>query len=450
MKNKELTYFTVLWMAIPLIFNTIINFSFTIADSIMIAPLGEKYLGAIGQGGIFLNVILTPFIGILGMFTPLVSRIGKENKDTKQQYLVNSVYLAFFLGVLIFFILNFTSEFFTLFNQPIEIVTIVDEYISTLKWSVFIILIYNVMAQMIIVNNKMKVLLMLTLIGNILNILLNWLLIYGNWGFPEYGVIGSAIATNISRMVMLISAISLIYIQSKEKIAFKNFAISLKFIKALLIKGVPKGITNLNDWLTSFILVLMVGWGGINLVAANQVTDLISSVLFMVPQAFYTVIVVRLSDQIGKGEASLTIKATAKKIILVSMTSSAIVIGIVLLTLEYIFSFFSIQSGTDTYLLSMNIMIVHLVFYLIYTIQYSLLAVLDSFLDTKLPSLITLVISYLFIIPAAYLMYKLGYSAVGIWVAEGIGMVIISILFLLRIVKIMRKNTEFTENSISQ
>ena len=109
--------------------------------------------------------------------------------------------------------------------------------------------------------------------------------------------------------------------------------------------------------------------------------------------------------------------------------------SVVILTyfsLPYLISLFSVEVGTDVFELAKKILIVHLIFFPFYCLQYMFLSVLDSMLDTKWPSVISLITTYTFIIPISFFIAYYTKNPVYIWIIDGVGNIILSVVFYLR------------------
>lgn len=436
--SKNLEIIAMIRTVAPIFFFNLVNFSFTIVDSIMVSRLGESSLGAVGQSGIYFNVVMMFFLGLLGIYTPLMSRVNlyKEKEIVKSRFIITIGICAIFATIIIC-ILNFTTLFFDVFKQPQETTKIVNEYINIIKWSAIFTLLYSICVQTVYIIEKTKIIISTVIIGNVLNVILNWIFIYGNLNAPELGVAGAALATLITRIIMLILIVLFIYKTLPYKLLkVKGFLFEHEYLKNFFLKGIPKGITNVNDWFGSFLLVLFVGWGGVINIASNQVSDLISSLMYMLPQAFCVVITVKISKMAGQNIRS---KSELKSgIIRLFKTIVPINIAFLLfcfLLLPVLISIFSLSS--NAYNLAHDIMIVHIIFFLFYSFQFFFLAILDAFLDTLIPSVISVFTTYLFILPTAFFLAKSGVSPVMIWVVDGIGNILIATFFLFRIIKLM-------------
>ena len=438
-KNKVISLKEFIIIGFPIFSYNIISFLFTIVDSLMIAPLGKEYLGAIGQAGIFFTVSLIFFQGILSMFIPLVSKFNKKDDNiVLRGYFLNSVGLALFMAIPIVILNSFAGYFFTIFNQPEEVVILVERYLSVLKWTAFWALSYTCFIHVLNIIDKSKYIVWTVVLSNVVNIIFNWIFIYGNLGAPAMGIEGSALATNIAR----ISVIIFLLLISKKMLPFNIFTkdkitFDYEFIKEFIVKGIPKGISYVNEWFSSFVLVLFVGFGGVISIASNQIGDLVSSLMYMIPQAVSTVIVIVLSKVIKNNNELYGI--TVKKLFLYGMTINILVAIITLVSLPNLIPLFSIEVGSDTYVLARNILIVHIIFFPFYCLQYMNVSILDSLLDTKWPSIMALLTTYIFVLPVAFLVAYHTKNPVYIWIIDGIGNVILATAFYLRVLRITKK-----------
>lgn len=434
-EKKQNIVWDILKQTIPLFLYYLVNFSFTLVDSIMIARVSESSLGAVGQAGIFFNVVMMFFIGILTIYTPLMSRLNiNENPLIAKSRLISSIGISLIFSVILFVLFSFTGKFFILFNQPVETTQLVEDYINILKYSVFINLIYHLLVQTVNILNKTKIILYTVLGGNILNVFLNWVLIYGNLGFERYEIVGAAIATVFSRVVMLIILILFL----NKKLPFSIFKIEKltfdkAFLKDLVFKGTPKGVNSVNDWFVSFLLVLFIGWGGVTYIAGNQVSDLLSSLMYMLPQAFCIVITIRVSKMLGQTNDGKELKSNIKNLFKVIIPLNIAFLILIYFSLPLLISMFSLTPLSDAYNLAYDIMLVHLFFFMFYSFQYFFVSILDSFLDISIPSAISIATSYLFVLPLAFFFIFYDMGPVFVWIADGLGNLILSIVFYFRV-----------------
>lgn len=450
-EQQSFTTISIINSTIPIFLYNLVNFSFTIVDSLMVAPLGEENLGAVGQAGIFFNVVMMFFLGIFSIYTPLISRLNiRKDKQVFFSRLIQMIFLGFIFSLIVITICSFTGAFFTLFGQPSKTSNLVVNYIEVLKWSSIFALIYSLFAQTVYILEKAKIILYTVIFGNLLNVLLNWIFIYGKFGFPQLNVAGSALSTLIVRILMLLVVV--IFVSKELSISFfksKKITIEKEYLKNVILKGIPKGVTTVNDWFASFVLILFVGWGGVTHIASNQVADLISSLMYMLPQAFCVVITIHLSKQIGQNQIELvSLKSNIIELFRGIIPINLFFILVIFILLPYIIRLFSLQPSTDAFQLAYNIMLVHISFFVFYALQYFLLSVLDSLLDTKVPSIIAVLTSYLFVLPSAFILSSYSSNPVVIWIVDGIGNVLMTIFLGWRVISHFKKHSRSINVSI--
>lgn len=118
-EKKQNIVWDILKQTIPLFLYYLVNFSFTLVDSIMIARVSESSLGAVGQAGIFFNVVMMFFIGILTIYTPLMSRLNiNENPLIAKSRLISSIGISLiFSGFFLFYLALLVSSSYCSINQ---------------------------------------------------------------------------------------------------------------------------------------------------------------------------------------------------------------------------------------------------------------------------------------------------------------------------------------------
>ncbi|WP_214482835.1 MATE family efflux transporter [Bacillus sp. SM2101] len=420
---------------IPIIAYSLVLFSFTLVDSLMISVLGEEYLGSVGQGGTFFTVVTILFTGILSMYTPMASRLNDSQLNLGKgiSYFWMTSLLSIVFGLIVISILSFTKQFFYITGQTQEVTQIASDYINFLKWSSIPTLLFSCLINTANIYNISKIVVVTVLFGNIFNVILNWVLIYGIYVFPELGVNGVAISTLVSKIIMVIIlfiGINIVLPKEKKLTNLKKITFDLPFLKVLLQKGFPKGLNWLNDWMTSFILLLMIGWGGAQVLASNEASSFLFSLLCMIPQAFCVSISVLISKFIGENKSKEYIKNNFKNIIKVMFASSLLISVIVLISFNTFFNLYNLSQ--DAKELATTIIYIKLTFFFFYNLQWSMTSLLDSFLDTKISSIISISVTYIFVIPMSYAAVKMGYGSVGVWVVDGIGILVISVLLYFR------------------
>lgn len=448
--NLNLKKFYTLWL--PIWGAILTQFSFSITDSVMIAPFGEAYLGGVGIAGIYYTITLVFFNGFLDIFSNLLARKMGERPEG-----INLSPLLITLGLIIltatigaFFTLSFGHFTLSLFGLSQEILTVSSNHLSILSYGAIFSIGYYACVILLRVLGKANTTFWIVLSGSILNLCGNWLLLYGPLSHvfqPENAV---AWTTILSRCLMLIIMFISVWGTIKTHLSTSNKPFSyinesIQYYWFILKKGTPTCARNLNDWLASFILVLLIGQFGTSCSAANQATDLISSTMYMFTQASCTTIGILFSRWIGENLSFKNFDFEIKRMFIVASIPSIVIFLGIYFFQGIILDLFSLEKGGYTRELAEIILFIHLVTLPLYTIQHIANALLDALFDTKVPSLFTLITSYVFVLPTAYYgVYFCSFPPYSIWIIDGAGMLIISIFLLTRL---RFKTTEYSQKS---
>lgn len=421
----------------PVFGSSILSFGFYFTDVLMIAPRGEVALGAVGQGGMLYGVILTFFFGVLSMYTPLVGNMRPAERRAKAS---SSFWTAVLLAVLcagaLCALCSAAGPILRLAGQPAETVAHAERYVGVLRWAAIPAHVFNCILQESNRRGRPHIVFFAAVTGNILNALLNWIFIYDplHLGVPDME--GVALATVLARSLMVVLAmVALERGTPREQRLFRAslMRVDWSFFRAMIRRGAYRGVTDVSDWFAALILMLMIGWSGVVAIAGSQVADVVSSAAHVVPHTFCTLIALVISREIGDGTATRSIKALTFRLLKITFASVGALSLLLLVALRWIPMAFSLSPGTEAYGVARTIMLIHIGFFAIYTLKLTLLASLDAMLDTRVPALLAIVESYVITIPLAYVVTRCGGGAPGVWISEGIGMTIMSVLLGVRL-----------------
>lgn len=427
-------YIANLKLALPVILSQVGQIVVQMVDNAMVGSLGATELAAASFAG---SVIFAPFVMLMGItmgLTPLVGEsYARGNNKKSAHYLQNSLVSFTLIVAAIFTLLYATSPLIYKMGQPKEVVDMAEPYYKLLVWSTLPFVIFSIFKQFLEGIGNTKVTMFVVISTNALNILGNYLLIYGNFGFPELGVLGAGVSTLMARICMPIFIVSYFVLRKKYRWYISQFAIkefSLYKIKKLLKVGAPISTQMFLEVSAFALTAIMVGWIGTEQIAANQIAFTISSFAFMAVVGVSAATTIRVSHEYGRGNYTAMNRAavasfhigllwnciTATTFILLRslipqiFTTDAKVIEIASILLIYV-SLFQFSDG----------------------LQCIAIGVLRGIKDVKAIMLIAFV-SYIMVnLPVGYICaFKLGLNEQGLWVGFIVGISLASILLIAR------------------
>ena len=272
-------------------------------DNIMVGQLGTAELAAISLGNSFVFIAMSIGIGFSSAITPLVAEAdGAKNEDDVSRIFEHSFLICLILGIVLFLSVFLNRNLLYSMNQPIEVVELASPYLFWVSMSLITIVTFQSFRQFADGLSFTRAAMYSTLVGNAINVILNFFLIFGFWIFPKLGVEGAAIGTLISRICMLTFIIFYLKLHKKLSKYIKKFfpsKIEIKRVKKILYLGLPSALHSLFEVAFFVSAVWMSGFIGKNSQAANQIALNLSSMTYMVALGVGVAAMIRVGNQRG-------------------------------------------------------------------------------------------------------------------------------------------------------
>jgi len=197
-----------------------------LVDNIMVGQLGTAELAAVSLGNSFMFIAMSLGIGFSTAITPLVAEADGENnfKNGKSAF-KHGLFLCTTLGVVLFFLILLAKPMMYLMKQPEEVVTLALPYLDLVAFSLIPLISFQALKQFSDGLSMTRYPMYATLLANVVNVVLNYLLIFGKFGFPQMGIVGAAIGTLASRIVMTI----FLWVFLQKNVKSTNYVKNIKF-----------------------------------------------------------------------------------------------------------------------------------------------------------------------------------------------------------------------------
>jgi len=272
-------------------------------DNIMVGQLGTAELAAISLGNSFVFIAMSIGIGFSSAITPLVAEAdGAKKEDDVSRIFEHSFLICLILGIVLFLSVFLNRNLLYSMNQPLEVVELASPYLFWVSMSLITIVTFQSFRQFADGLSFTRAAMYSTLVGNAINVILNFFLIFGFWIFPKLGVEGAAIGTLISRICMLTFIIFYLKLHKKLSKYIKKFfpsKIEIKRVKKILYLGLPSALHSLFEVAFFVSAVWMSGFIGKNSQAANQIALNLSSMTYMVALGVGVAAMIRVGNQRG-------------------------------------------------------------------------------------------------------------------------------------------------------
>ena len=446
-------------LAAPVMLGMLGHTFVSFVDNIMVGQIGTAELAAVSLGNSFMFIAMSIGIGFSTAITPLIAEADSSDnlKQARSSY-KNGLFLCTVLGIVLFLGIYFSKSVMYLMKQPQEVVELAIPYLDLVAFSLIPMIIFQAIKQFSDGMSMTKYPMYATLLSNIINIILNYLLIFGKFGFPEMGIVGAAYGTLVSRIVMVLYLwILLRYNKRSKRIVrdIKFFVLDFLMIKKIINLGSLSAMQMFFEVAIFTAAIWLSGLLGKNPQAANQIALNLSSMAFMVAMGLSVASMIRVGNQKGlKNYKEL-------RRIAFSLFLLGVLLAIFFALLFFIFhkslpSIYVNLNDTTNYADNMEVisiasklLIAAAFFQISDSIQVVVLGALRGLQDVKIPTILTFISYWVVGFPISYFLGKEEmYGSFGIWLGLLAGLTTASILLFIRFnsltLKLIKQKHELT------
>ncbi|WP_242093045.1 MATE family efflux transporter [Aestuariivivens sediminicola] len=412
-------------------------------DNIMVGQLGTAELAAVSLGNSFMFIAMSLGIGFSTAITPLIAEADSANNFLKgKSAFKHGLVLCTALGVFLFLMVFFSKPLMFFMKQPEEVVVLAIPYLDLVAFSLIPLVIFQAFKQFSDGLSMTKYPMYATLLANIVNVILNYILIFGKFGFPSLGIVGAAYGTLASRFIMVGYLWYLLKGKEKSKAyvtQIKFFVLNKLMMRKIINLGAPSSMQMFFEVAIFTAAIWLSGLLGKNPQAANQIALNLSSMTFMVAMGLSVASMIRVGNQKGL-KAYKELRRISFSLFLMG-TLFAISFAVFFfafhnqlpkLYLDYD-DVINLNDNTMVLQIASNLLIAAAVFQISDSIQVIVLGALRGLQDVKIPTLITFVSYWLVGFPVSWFLGKEeAYGSFGIWLGLLAGLTTAAILLYLR------------------
>ena len=430
-------------LAYPVILGMVGHNLIGIVDNIMVGKLGSAELAAVSLGNSMVFVAMSIGIGFSTAITPIVAEADvAQDKTRLRAAFHHGLFLCTILGLLLFGLVLLAKPILTMLNQPEEVIRLAKPYLDLVAFSLLPLVVYQGYKQFADGMSMTKISMYAMIMANVVHVIINYLLIYGIWIFPKMGIIGAAVGTVISRILMVVFMHVILSRKEQLKSHFQGFKFSdIKqfMLKKIIAIGLPSSMQTLFEVLLFTSAVWLCGTIGKTSQAANQIALSLASMTFMFGMGLSVVSMIRVSNQRGLKDYA-RLRTVARSIFML-----AIIIEVIFALLfvafhqwlPYIFlnmkDTAQLIDNQEVVYIAAQLLLVAAVFQISDGIQVVVLGALRGLQDVKIPMYITFIAYWIVGFPISfYLGLHTPLKAVGVWIGLLIGLTVASLLLYSR------------------
>ena len=418
-------------------------------DSIMVGHYATVDLAAVSFSNALFFTIMVFAMGALMGLTPLIGiQVGKisdttdnsdestrlaESKNIISSLFQNGMLFTILLSIMTLILLGGCIPFLHCFGQDPAVVEVARPYFILIVISIVPFLFFTFFKQFLEGLGNTSVAMVITLVMNGINILLNWLFIYGNWGCPELGATGAGIGSLVARIGMPICFFVVMYFRREWKeymtsIRWSKFKASV--IKELTKIGFPIGVQTLMETIAFTAAFIFIGWISKEALAAHQIANQICDMTFMVILGVGSATTIRVSHQLGANNlhgVRMASNASIHLVLFINTIGAILMIGL----RNQIPMLFT--EDPEVIAIASKLVVLAGVLQLADGLQVVAASMLRGITDVKIPMFIAL-FSYTIVCISIglFLAFPMGMGAVGIWIGFVVGLSVAAICLHIR------------------
>ncbi|MDP1419822.1 MATE family efflux transporter [Peribacillus simplex] len=407
------------YILIPILITQISMYAMTFFDVMMSGQYSTQDVAGVSIGSSLWTPVYTGLSGILIALTPVVSQlVGSRQSKSVSYSVMQAIYLAVALALFILIIGAFSlNPVLNAMDLEDSVHMVAHDYLIALSLGIIPLFIYNALRAFIDALGQTRISMIITLCALPVNVLFNYLLIYGKFGFPELGGVGSGYATAITYwLIALVAILVVIKINpfSTYKVFNEFFRVSWKEWRALLLIGVPIGLAIFFETsIFSAVTLLMSKYDTVT-IASHQIAMNFASLLYMIPLSISMALTIVIGFEIGAARYK-DAKEYSWIGISMALTMSLVLSTILFLFREPVASLYT--KDHEVMMLTSHFLIYAIFFQISDALQAPIQGILRGYKDVNVTFAMSLVSYWILGLPIGYFFAKYtDMGAFGYWI----------------------------------
>ena len=404
-----------------------------VVDTILVGHISAVALAAVALGNLYFFGLGVFGMGTLMVLDPVVAQaVGARDDPAVARGIQRGVVVALLLATPATILLLLAEPFMLLARQPADVVPSAAAYAVRLAPGVVPFFLFVVLRQSLQSMHRTAPIMVTIIVGNLVNAALNWILIFGHFGAPALGVIGSAWATTISRWLLAVMLLALTWPQLRPYLRpIRPEVWRREPLTRMLRLGLPIGCQYTLEFGAFAFVALMMGWLGTLAMAGHQVAINLASLTFMVPLGVADAASILVGHAVGRGDVPGT-RGAARAALLCGigfMSCTAVIFLALPGPLARLYS-------TEAAVVAVAVSLIPLagVFQVFDGIQVVAGGILRGLGETKVAMLVNLVGYWFFGLPVSYLLgFVFGLGPMGLWYGLVLGLAAVATVLMVRV-----------------
>jgi multidrug resistance protein, MATE family len=415
-------------LALPLVFAEIGWMAMGVEDTMFVGRVSPEAIGAVGLGtmlfygvGIFASGLL------LGLDTLVSQAFGAGDLDDCRHSLITGFWLSLFLIPVVMGLIGGLIPLLSAWGIDPAVMRETQPYLRVLNWSVPFLLLFFGFRRYLQSMNIVRPIMLTLLTANLVNILFNWIFVFGNMGAPKLGAEGAALATLGSRIYMAV-VLGIVIWTNDSRLPHVSWKPDLSRVKELLRLGMPAAAQMGLETGVFAVVTVLVGKLGATVLAGHQIALQTVSMTFMMPLGISSAAAVRVGHAMGRGDREGMARAGWMALGLGGAMMSCAAIALLLLP-YWIARLFTPE--TEVIAAGVVLLRIAALFQLFDGLQVVATGALRGTGDTRTPMICHFAGYWLIGLPVGWLLcFRYGMGAPGLWIGLSIGLVVIGVVLV--------------------
>ena len=420
-------------LATPVAFVQIALMSMGAVDTIMVGRVSATDLAAVAIGNLYFFGMAVFGLGVLFALDPVISQaVGAGDTVGVARGVQRGAVLSVGLTLVAMVLLLPAGPLLTLARQPPDVIPVAAGYCQGLILGMFPFYAFAVLRQSLQAMTRMRAIIATVLAASALNVVLNWILIFGNLGMPAQGAVGSAWGTSLSRWFMVLLLTGLAWPDLRPALfPLRREALSPAPLLRFLRVGAPIGAQQWLEFGVFGAAGLLMGLLGTIAIASHQVALQLAALTFMIPVGVAQATSVVVGQAVGRADPGGARRSVGAGILTVTAFMSLTAAMFLTLPgpLARVFSDDPAVVGAAAMLLP-----IAGVFQIFDGLQVAGAGALRGVGDTRVPMILNLIGFWFIGLPACVVLgFTLGLGPRGVWWGLAIGIGVVGVLLMFRI-----------------
>jgi multidrug resistance protein, MATE family len=434
-----------LMLAVPLASAQIAQAAVGFVDTIMMGHLGTETLAAGGLASTTFQLWLNVISGVVMAVSPLVAEAyGAGCRTQITQIVRQGLLLSLVLSLPSMMAMGHLDLVLHWLGQPASITTAAAPYFDFILWGVFPALGFAMLRGYAAALSQAHIVIGIVGIGTLFNVIGNYALGFGKFGFPKMGLAGLGLASGLSFWLMFV--VFLLYIfnhpQLKQyRFLHDLFCVNVQILKRLILVGMAIAVTIALEYGLFAVVTFLMGILGTEILAAHQTVYQTMYVIFMIPLGMSYAVTARVGQWVGQNDFGSARRAGYVGIAATAIVMVLTAIALVIFRRQIVGIYIDVQNPANANVIALAVpmLIVSALAQLLDGVQRVAMGALYGLQDTRIPMVLSGIAFWGVGLTSGYLLgFPLQFAGVGLWTGQSIGVAVAALIFVWRFHQLTR------------